>query len=70
MQMVQESRATIEIRIVPDDLWSETSRQQLEVRMKKLLGEIDVVINLVDGIHPLPSGKFPFVISKVSPFDA
>jgi phenylacetate-CoA ligase len=68
MQLVQEDRETIEIRLVPDGRWNESSHRQLEARMKELLGEIDVVINLVDALHPLPSGKFPFVISSVSPF--
>ncbi len=35
---------------------------------RSLLGDIIVKITMVDSIPPAPSGKFPFTISKVSPF--
>lgn len=68
MQLIQETLEEIEIRIVPGPAWSEDSRAQLTTRMRSLLGDIIVTITMVDAIPPAPSGKFPFTISKVSPF--
>lgn len=68
MQLVQESIELLTVNIVPDDLWTPSSELLLIERMKELLGGPDVVVNLVDGIAPSPSGKFPFAISRVSPF--
>lgn len=68
MQLVQESLEEIEVRIVPTPDWREQSTAQLTGRMRDLLGDIRVNIVLVDKIPPSPSGKYPFAISKVSPF--
>jgi phenylacetate-CoA ligase len=68
MQIIQETLEEIEMRIVPNPDWSEDSRVRLTARMRDLLGDIHVTINLVEKIPPSPSGKYPFTISKVSPF--
>ena len=68
MQLIQDTLAEIEIRIVPDDRWTEESRASLIARMTGLLGDINLTISLVDEIPPAPSGKYPFTISRVSPF--
>lgn len=69
MQVIQESLHDIEIRIVPDVNWGESSREQLVYRMRELLGAVTVTVTLTDNIPPAPSGKYRFTISKVSPFE-
>lgn len=69
MQVIQESLHDIEIRIVPDGNWGESSREQLVYRMRELLGAVTVTVTLTDNIPPAPSGKYRFTISKVSPFE-
>ncbi len=68
MQLIQETIDMIEIKVVPDNLWNEDGREKLVARMTELLGDTEVKVTLVDNIPPAPSGKFPFTISKVSPF--
>jgi phenylacetate-CoA ligase len=68
MQLIQETVEEIEVRIVPNRDWSEESGVQLTARMRDLLGDIHVRISLVEKIPLSPSGKYPFSISKVSPF--
>ncbi|MGD9547290.1 MAG: phenylacetate--CoA ligase family protein [Candidatus Krumholzibacteriia bacterium] len=68
MQLIQETIEAIEIRIVPDAAWTPESRTALEKRMLGLLGDIHLKVSLVEAIPPAPSGKYPFTISKVSPF--
>ncbi len=68
MQLIQDSLEEILIKIVPDARWNQDSQDALRERMCSLLGDIDVVIRLVDEIPPAPSGKYPFTISRVSPF--
>ena len=68
MQLVQESLDELVVNIVPDGDWTPASEEMIVARMKELLGDPGVVVNLVDSIPPAPSGKFPFAVSKVSPF--
>lgn len=68
MQVIQETLAEIEIKIVANAQWSEESSRLLTDRMQTLLGNVSVVVSLVDAIPPAPSGKYRFTISKVSPF--
>jgi hypothetical protein len=68
MQLIQETIDLIEIKIVPDSLWDDEGRTRLVARMAELLGDTAVKVTLVDNIPPAPSGKYPFTISKVSPF--
>jgi phenylacetate-CoA ligase len=70
MQLVQETIEEIEVRIVQTPDWSDESSVQLTARMRDLLGDVRVRIVLVEKIPPSPSGKYPFAISKVSPFNA
>jgi len=68
MQVIQETLEEIEIRIVPNQGWTEESSAQLTTCVQDLLGDVHLKISLVEKIPPSPSGKFPFAISKVSPF--
>jgi phenylacetate-CoA ligase len=68
MQIVQETLEEIEVVIAPTPTWSRESERLLTERMQDLLGDIRVRITLVDKIPPAASGKYPFTISKVSPF--
>ncbi len=69
MQVIQDSIASLEIRIVPSAAWGEASHRLLVERMRGLLGDVAVRIVLTDAIPPAPSGKYRFTISKVSPFE-
>ena len=68
MQLIQDTVDLITMKVVPDERWSEESRARIIERMTGLLGETEVVVELVTEIPVSPSGKYPFTISKVSPF--
>ncbi len=68
MQLVQNSIDELIVKIVPDEKWNNDGQELLVARMRDLLGDIKVVVTLMDEIPPSPSGKYPFSISKVSPF--
>lgn len=68
MQIIQETIEEITMKVVPDSRWTEDSRSQIIRRMTDLLGDTQIIVELVDEIPPAPSGKYPFTISKVSPF--
>jgi len=68
MQVIQETLAEIEIKIVANAQWCNESSRLLTDRMRELLGNVSVVVSIVDAIPPAPSGKYRFTISKVSPF--
>lgn len=68
MQVIQESLALIEVKIVPNTEWTPASQDQLISRMRGLLGDVSVTVTFVDSIPPAPSGKYRFTISNVSPF--
>jgi hypothetical protein len=69
MQVIQDSIASLEIRIVPGAAWGEASHRLLVERMRGLLGDVAVRVVLTDAIPPASSGKYRFTISKVSPFE-
>jgi len=68
MQLIQETIDSIEVKVVPDARWNDDGREKLVARMTELLGDTEVKVTLVDEIPPAASGKYPFTISKVSPF--
>ena len=68
MQLIQETIDEIQVKIVPGADWSSKSAEQITNRMRELLGDVEVRVLIVDDIPPAPSGKFPFAISKISPF--
>lgn len=67
MQLFQKSRDEMEIRVVPGREWHDGLREQLAIRMRELLGPVEVRVTTMERIAPLPSGKTPFVISTVAP---
>lgn len=66
-KFIQHSVDLIEVIVVPNSLWQDSSKQQIENGLKARLGEnIDVNIALVDAIAPEASGKHRYVVSHVS----
>lgn len=68
LQLIQPELHEVEVRIVPGPGWTDASRRRIEERMRLLLGDVRVTVNLVERIPPAPSGKHQIVISRVSPF--
>jgi phenylacetate-coenzyme A ligase PaaK-like adenylate-forming protein len=69
MQLIQESIEEITVRVVPNEKYSPETKTLLAAHMHELVGETRINIVLEEKIQPAPSGKYPFTISKVSPFD-
>lgn len=70
LQLIQPVLSTVEVRIVPNAEWSQASEEMIASRMRHLLGDVSVIVTLVDRIPPAASGKHQIVISSVSPFGA
>lgn len=68
MQIEQERLESITVRIVPAPDWSGESARRLEAKLRRLLGEVQVTVQIVDDIPVTASGKYRFAISSVSPF--
>lgn len=68
MQVLQESLDLVVLKIVRGPEWTDENEGKLTGRLDDLLGGVGVEFVYVDAIPPAPSGKFPFTISKVSPF--
>lgn len=66
-QIVQETPAAIEVRVVSRPEWSAKSERELLKEVRSRLGhEIRVELRLVDAIAREPNGKFRAVKSKVA----
>jgi phenylacetate-CoA ligase len=66
-QLVQEDYDSIEIRIVPGPGYGEADTQHLLREFRKRLGDgVRVRVTLVPELERSASGKFKWVISKVS----
>ncbi len=68
MQVIQESREKVIIKVVPGEDWSAESGKMISRKLISLLGDIAVEIREVPEIPPSASGKYRFTISNVSPF--
>lgn len=68
MQLIQDRVEAITVRVVPDAAWSDDSHTRLVAHIRGLLGDVEVIVDLVNDIPPSPSGKYRFTISTVSPF--
>ena len=67
IQLVQESRTLLRLRIVPSAEFNDESRREIALQMLKLFGhEMRHEVELVDMIPQEPSGKYRFCISKVA----
>ncbi len=65
-QILQETRESIEVRVVPRKSWSEASARSLNREIRSRLGEeIRVELRLVESIPREPNGKFRAVKSRV-----
>lgn len=69
IQVIQEKKDDITIKIVANDLFNETEKHKLIAEVKETLGDDLIIhIELVENIKLTSSGKFRWVISKVSPY--
>lgn len=65
-QMIQETRTTIRIRIVPRPGFSDRDKQRIAANLRERTGDgFQISFEMVDHIPRLPNGKFRYVISKV-----
>ena len=65
-QILQETRESIEVRVVPRAEWGSGSERELLKEIRSRLGdEIRIDLQLVDAIAREPNGKFRAVKSKV-----
>lgn len=68
-QVIQETLNRLVIRIVKDDGFSQKHTDFLVDYMHRFLGsDVDIEIEFVDFIPPLPSGKRSNFISRINPF--
>lgn len=66
-QVIQESMSEINIKVVPRESFDESQIDKLTNKIREYLGgDMEVNFQIVDKIPPTKSGKFRFVISKVS----
>lgn len=71
MQIIQESLATIVLRIVPDHLFDRSGEEELLRYFRSLFGSaVSVEIEYVPRIKPEKSGKYRFSICRVNQTDA
>ena len=64
-QIVQETTAGIEVKIVRAEDFVSEDLERVEARLRRMVGdEMDIEISLVDSIPPGQNGKIPFIISK------
>ena len=65
-QIVQETPAAIEVRVVPRPEWNADRARELEKEIRARLGdEIRVELRMVDAIAREPNGKFRAVKSRI-----
>jgi len=66
-RIVQHTVHDIEVLVVPNAGWQETSRGSIERGLQGRLGEdVRIDLRLVEGIPPEASGKHRYVVSEVS----
>lgn len=66
MQIVQEDVENISVNLVKGDMFDEDKEKALIQELKNSLGDdVNIAICIKDKIHPEPSGKYRFSISKV-----
>jgi phenylacetate-CoA ligase len=65
-QMIQETKKSVRIRIVPRPGFSQADRERIVSNLKERAGDdIEFRFEMVEHIPRLPNGKFRYVISKV-----
>ncbi len=65
MQVIQEKRDALRVKLVPDALWNDERSAELQVHLRGLVGDVNVEIELVDEIPKTASGKYRFAISHL-----
>ena len=68
LQIVQDAVEEICLRVVPTAAWDQNRHDQLVARIRDLLGNLTVSVELTEEILPTASGKYRFALSRVSPF--
>ena len=68
MQVIQEDLDRVQLKIVKGEGWSDENEDKFRSRLCNLLGPVRVEFIYLQEIPPAPSGKYPFTISRVSPF--
>jgi len=67
VQLVQETLTHLRVRLVPDERFTDASRQQIAKLVAAMFGPaMKHEVELVDAIPQEPSGKYRFCISKVA----
>ena len=67
-RIVQESRSYTRVEVVPDARWGEAVARRIRTGLQQRLGEtVDVDVVAVTDIPPERSGKYRYVVSRVSP---
>jgi len=65
-QCVQHSINEVDINLITDSRFRSKSKQQLEVGLRKRLGEkMKLKFNIVNELEKRPGGKTPFILSKI-----
>lgn len=65
VQVVQEDLHNISLNVVPDKTYDKKSEKIIVQRVKERLGNVNVLVNLVEKIERTSRGKMKAVISKV-----
>jgi len=65
-QIIQNQLNGIDVNVVVDETYNENSQNVLEFGLRKRLGnEMIIEFNIVDRLEKRPSGKTPFILSKI-----
>lgn len=65
-QIIQNSASGFTIKVVPMDVWNEHFQKMLIDSFTAYVGNVDVMIDVVDSIDRTPSGKFKAVINNMT----
>ena len=64
-KIIQHSTTELEVQIVPNSLWQKQSDTQVVNQLQQRLGNINIMINMMNSITPEKSGKNRYVVSHV-----
>ena len=65
-QIIQRSLSSVQVDIVPDNLWTAEAGRDIEMRIRERMGDIKVNIRLVERIPRGANGKFRAVVCEVT----
>jgi len=64
-QIIQETENDLRVRVVAGANYAEEHSQEIRERLRKRVGDMNIVVDLVDSIPRSANGKFRPVINKV-----